>query len=537
MQPATGQALPQVAMPARVISANGVAVARDVPFAILFYLTTAGLVAAAALLPMPAMEGEEVRMQDTGGGEEGAPDAMTGLAVPMAAAAVGTVFGTSICAGAWLLIMRACARNLVVAALVIPVVLSGALTLWCAGRLAMGGFDSPDGPGGVLLLGGAGLLFTLVNLCWLRGMWHKVPATSLALSLSSHVVFRLPLTMVVAAKVVVLQVAWASLTLLAAVKLLGALVATGAGAEGGGGGWGEGEGGEGEGVGGLCTAAALGLLVALYWGLMVLANVGYVTTCGSVASWYFERARPSALLLLLPVVVDISPRADVVVRVDLRGVVPRRDRPSDRHAAQVHRAQRARGRQPRLRPVALLPLHLRRHRGPCLHVQRVGARLRGDVRTASDGGARGVAARPRAGLAAILSASSPTPSSVTASPSPPSAACRRRRRRRRCAKAAAPTACSMARAALGVGPRCPSATCLSPVRAAMRTVLVCLPRRSTRGTVSRPMARSPSTRSRPVAPGAPPTAVGVPVGAAAARQAGYQQLVAPCATAEPRSAS
>ena len=535
MQPATGQALPQVAMPARVISANGVAVARDIPFAILFYLTTAGLVAAAALLPMPAMEGEDVRMQDTGGGKEGTADAMTGLAVPMAAAAVGTVFGTSICAGAWLLIMRACARNLVVAALVIPVVLSGALTLWCAGRLAVGGFDSPDGPGGVLLLGGAGLLFTLVNLCWLRGMWHKVPATSLALSLSSHVVFRLPLTMVVAAKVVVLQVAWASLTLLAAVKLLGALVATGAGAEGGGGGWGEGEGGEGEGVGGLCTAAALGLLVALYWGLMVLANVGYVTTCGSVASWYFERASAErGCCCYRPVVVESLGRALtssfgsicagslLVAIVQAIGTLLKyielkaqedgnlvfvlvaccfrcifaviEDLVSMFNEwAYVFVAMYGTGFATAGRAVWRL-----------VHEQGLAAILSGLV--ADTVVSYGVALATVGGAAAATAVAAPTGL-------PPMA------------RAGALSASALLALLL-------SATCLSPVRAAMRTVLVCFAEapNALHGVAPYGAELVDAFKALQVSAsgaGAPPTAVGVPVGAAAARQAGYQQLVAP----------
>ena len=96
-----------------------------------------------------------------------------------------------------------------------------------------------------------------------------------------------------------LQVAWVLLVALAGVKLLGALCADApAGGELGlatrrmdefsydDAGAPDDAGGRGGGV----HALAAALLVALYWGVSVLANVAYVTACGGVGTWYFERA-------------------------------------------------------------------------------------------------------------------------------------------------------------------------------------------------------------------------------------------------------
>ena len=64
--------------------------------------------------------------------------------------------------------------------LVLPIVGSAALTLFMAGRLAVGDFATLDDRNR-LFVGVVGFLFTLVTL-WLRALWHKVAATGLALA-------------------------------------------------------------------------------------------------------------------------------------------------------------------------------------------------------------------------------------------------------------------------------------------------------------------------------------------------------------------
>ena len=94
-------------------------------------------------------------------------------------------------------------------------------------------------------------------------------------------IFHLPLTMVIAAKAVLLQIVRSALVILAAIKLLAALDGgTLAGGEDG------------------RAAAAMTAprmrwrrrCSSLYWGVAVLGNVAAVATCGGVGTWYFERA-------------------------------------------------------------------------------------------------------------------------------------------------------------------------------------------------------------------------------------------------------
>jgi hypothetical protein len=273
MSVAIGKQLPQTAKPARVMSSNGT-VAHDVPFAILFGLVVAGIAAAAIFLPTPRMDTSTTYAYAAT--DEAEMDAdMAALAVPSIVAAVGAIAGTTVFCTLWLLFMKLFAKLLIMAALVVPVVFYGGVTLCIASVLFVNEFATHE----VFAVGCIGLLLTLGNAYWLKFLWHKIPATSLALSLSSHIIFQLPLTMVVAATVVVLQVAWIILTSVATGKIYSVplpatpedpLVPDADPAQ-------------------RSLWPLVGLLVALCWGLMVLANVGYVTTCGSIASWYFER--------------------------------------------------------------------------------------------------------------------------------------------------------------------------------------------------------------------------------------------------------
>jgi len=148
-----------------------------------------------------------------------------------------------------------------------------ALTVWAAYLLAFG--RNEDGGQGSMILGLFGLIGTAVNFCWLQAMWHKIPATAHTLSLSSHVIFTLPATAVIAFASAILQILWLGVTAVAAVNVHVALTPVeDAGLE-------EGEGG------GAAGLALVLVLLALYWGWQVLTNVSYVTTCGSVATWYF----------------------------------------------------------------------------------------------------------------------------------------------------------------------------------------------------------------------------------------------------------
>jgi len=108
-------------------------------------------------------------------------------------------------------------------------------------------------------------------------MWEKIPATAHALSLSSHVIFTLPGTVFVAFTTAVVQVGWFGVASVAFVNVYTELAPSEE----------EVEAGEGSGALGV---AMVSLLLALYWGWQVFSNVAYVTTCGSVASWYFYPA-------------------------------------------------------------------------------------------------------------------------------------------------------------------------------------------------------------------------------------------------------
>ena len=105
-------------------------------------------------------------------------------------------------------------------------------------------------------------------------MRDKINVSSLALSLSSRIIFSVPLTMLVAVKLAILQAAWVALTVTSGIKAHTALVGL-----------------QEEGSMGAALKASLIIhLLALYWGIQVFHNVGYVSTSSSVAAWYFERA-------------------------------------------------------------------------------------------------------------------------------------------------------------------------------------------------------------------------------------------------------
>jgi hypothetical protein len=160
----------------------------------------------------------------------------------------------------------------VTAALVLPVVLSMAMTLYAMQSMWAATSESSYNFG--VTLGVVGLISTLFNMWWLNGLWHKIPVTSLALSLSSHVIFQLPATMVVATCAVALQLVWAGVAFVAAQNVY-AMVAANYDLDDG----------EGHGVLALVFTP---LLVTAYWGWQVLFNVSYVTTCACVGAWYFE---------------------------------------------------------------------------------------------------------------------------------------------------------------------------------------------------------------------------------------------------------
>jgi len=308
---ATGMAVNTDArvIPGKVINSSGSATIQDLPFAVAFLASAAGIVALAVSLPH---FGELVVAAK---GKAAVPAALAvedSLTIPydvalvlqyaLAAATLGAVLFSS----CWLLMMRAHARFLVTAALIVPIVLCVALTLWAAYLLAFGGVDGQSS----MLLGVFGLIGTAINFCWLQAMWHKIPATAHALSLSSHVIFTLPATVVIAFVSALLQIGWLGVTAVAAVNVHVALTPIGTSGTSAGTGPGDGTGLE-EGEGGGAAGLALVLvLLTLYWGWQVLSNVSYVTTCGSVASWYFyPEASERGVACCKPVVWEALGRA------------------------------------------------------------------------------------------------------------------------------------------------------------------------------------------------------------------------------------
>ena len=308
---ATGMAVNTDArvIPGKVINSSGSATIQDLPFAVAFLASAAGIVALAVSLPH---FGELVVAAK---GKAAVPAALAvedSLTIPydvalvlqyaLAAATLGAVLFSS----CWLLMMRAHARFLVTAALIVPIVLCVALTLWAAYLLAFGGVDGQSS----MLLGVFGLIGTAINFCWLQAMWHKIPATAHALSLSSHVIFTLPATVAIAFVSALLQIGWLGVTAVAAVNVHVALTPIGTSGTSAGTGPGDGTGLE-EGEGGGAAGLALVLvLLTLYWGWQVLSNVSYVTTCGSVASWYFyPEASERGVACCKPVVWEALGRA------------------------------------------------------------------------------------------------------------------------------------------------------------------------------------------------------------------------------------
>ena len=272
-RPATGVPVnePTTVIPGKVIN-SGSATIQDLPFAVAFLLAVAGMATTAFALPhfSYALEhaDREIRTaQYTGADGSKAPmvpslDYILIIKAALSAAAVGSVAFSSF----WLLMMRAHARILVTAALIVPVVLFVALTLWAAYMLLVVQV-SYESQNSFLVMGLIGLVGAVFSYMWLDGMWHKIPATAHCLSLSSHVIFTLPGTVLVGVATALLQMAWFALTTVAVFNAFTALApedeeAEGAAAAG------EYEGGGGA-SGGPLGLAMVALLLCLYWGWQV----------------------------------------------------------------------------------------------------------------------------------------------------------------------------------------------------------------------------------------------------------------------------
>jgi len=243
---------------------------QDLPFALLFGLAVAGVSTCAFALPTYELKVKE---------DAEASPASFGDFLPLITALGVASFGTVLFCFAWLLLQRACAANLVIGALVLPVVLSAVATGGCAYVLVFNQLDEA-GANSVMMLGAICLVFTLVNACWLQALWHKIPATALALTTSSHVIYHLPGTMAVAVTGVVLQILWGCLAALAAANVYYAYDRTY-----------DFETYEGP-TPPAMTTSLVGMLLCAYWGWQVVSNLAYVATCGGVATWYFD---PSSL--------------------------------------------------------------------------------------------------------------------------------------------------------------------------------------------------------------------------------------------------
>jgi len=159
------------------------------------------------------------------------------------------------------------------------VLLSAVATGACAFALLFTQLDEAAASS-VMTAGAVALIFTLLNACWLNALWHKIPATALALGTSSHVIYNLPGTMAVAVAGIVLQVVWAGVACLAGANVYYAFDREY-----------DFENYEGPTPPAL-QASMLLLLLCLYWGWQVVSNLAYVSTCGGVATWYFD---PSSL--------------------------------------------------------------------------------------------------------------------------------------------------------------------------------------------------------------------------------------------------
>lgn len=217
MRPATGIPVQGATIPGTVIEASGQSArTQDLGFAIAF-IVTALAVFVIAFLPAPALPQLELPPSpDVQASATGAPDLKPYSNIIAASIGSGCM-GAIVFNAGWLLLMRGCARQLVTAALVVPVLLSFALVTYAA--LLLFAAETEDAAMGACMLGGIGLLSLAVNLCWLRGLWTKIPVTAMALSLASNVTFALPATMVVAGVSILFQLAWAALATGAAVNI------------------------------------------------------------------------------------------------------------------------------------------------------------------------------------------------------------------------------------------------------------------------------------------------------------------------------